>query len=91
VLNKNNIFSDINNQANIILDILAMEHIVHSDIKAPELLVKDNILYLVDFGWAILDGDITCGAKISDKLKPGPKATDDKIQIFKIIDSYLSK
>jgi len=81
VLNKNN--PDIIKQANIILNILANEMISHSDIKEGELLIKDNTLYLVDFGWASLNGDLSCGNKISDKRQNF--ATNDRTEMFRTI------
>ena len=40
-----------------IVEILKQENIVHRDINPNNLLMKDGMLRLVDFGWAIVDGE----------------------------------
>ena len=42
-------------QIDIILNDLKMENIKHNDIKLDEILVKDNKIYLIDYGWCSVD------------------------------------
>jgi predicted Ser/Thr protein kinase len=57
-------------QVNKILSDLKNENIKHNDIKNTELLVKDNHITLIDYGWASLGDDWSCGGKFSPKAKP---------------------
>ena len=44
-----------------ILQDLKENEIEHNDIKCSELLVKNGVLYLCDFGWAYYRGTHSCG------------------------------
>lgn len=66
-----------------ILDDLNKNNIQHNDIKYNEVLVKDNKLYLCDFGWASINNDLSCGINISKLDKPYG-VTDDKKIIQKL-------
>lgn len=69
-INPNNVPKDWKEQLTKILADLQKEGICHNDIKIPELLVKDDKLYLVDYGWASLEQDWSCGGKFNKKIKP---------------------
>jgi predicted Ser/Thr protein kinase len=57
-LTKENTPANLREQVEEILNILATENIVHADILYKQLLIKDGILYLVDFGRSyILQGN----------------------------------
>jgi len=48
-------------QAEDILVGLQERGVKHNDIKAKEVLVKDDRLYLCDYGWASVNGDFSIG------------------------------
>ena len=55
-------------------------HIKHNDIKLNEILVKNDRLHLVDFGWATHYNDPSCGQKnIAPKINPGIIYKDGRI------------
>lgn len=73
----------------ILLDLKSL-NIKHNDIwvvgKEPELLVKNNKIYLIDFGWASINGDFSCGDNnISSEKKPNGIYRDD------LVIEYLKK
>ncbi len=45
-------FHLIGKQVNKIVSILYKKNIIHNDMHIGNFLVKDNIIYLIDFGWA---------------------------------------
>lgn len=50
----------------------------HNDIKASEVLVdRRGRLRLCDFGWATLDGSLSCGIGLWDGKKPHGSVEDD--------------
>jgi hypothetical protein len=55
ILNPHNLPSDAFNQIKMINKILTKERIKHNDIRENEILVKNGMIYLVDFNRAILD------------------------------------
>ena len=56
-INYNNLPEDWMDQLTQILSDLKKYHIIHRDIKIDNLMVKDGIIRLIDFGWAILEGE----------------------------------
>jgi predicted Ser/Thr protein kinase len=93
-LNKNNIPNNYEEQIFKILNDLKKLGIKHNDIwaigKNPELLVKDNKIYLIDFGWCSIYDDFSCGdEKISKKKKPYG-VTDDNL-VIDYIKKYIIK
>jgi serine/threonine protein kinase len=44
-------------QVQLISDILEKNDIIHRDIKLNNILVKDGIIALIDFGWSIFDSE----------------------------------
>jgi predicted Ser/Thr protein kinase len=68
-VNKGNIPADYKKQAQEILDDLKKLNIKHNDIKKEEILVKNNKIYLVDFGWASINDKFNCGINIDNREK----------------------
>jgi RIO-like serine/threonine protein kinase len=89
VINENNIPSDILLQIDKIINILKSENISHCDIKKEELLVKDNNLYIVDWGWATINNNWDCGIGLCDLEKPYLNKDSDLKCILKIISEYI--
>ena len=97
-INRNNIPNDWENQLKNILERLDSYKIKHNDIykkadhhKTIEILVKDKKMYLVDFGWATIDGKMNCGNdQISNEPKPSG-GTDDKLIIEVIKKRFAMK
>lgn len=56
VITKHNCPSDAKKQLLKISQELTRHAIIHRDIKAENLLVKNGIITLIDFGWAIKEG-----------------------------------
>jgi hypothetical protein len=76
-INSENIPDNYEEQIEIIKNDLNKLKIKHNDIFTKkkniikiELLVKNNIIYLCDFGWCSIDNDFSCGRNISKKNKP---------------------
>lgn len=57
-LNSSNIPQNWPEQIRSISEILATNNILHRDIKQGNLLVRDDVLILIDFGWAIWSDEI---------------------------------
>ena len=51
-INENNIPSDWKIQIDEIVSILSKKNIIHNDMHIGNFLIYNNIIYLVDFGWA---------------------------------------
>ena len=69
-LTKTNAPKNWREQLTKILTDLKKENIKHNDIKNSELLVNNCHLTLIDYGWASIDNDWSCGGKFSSKAKP---------------------
>lgn len=89
ILDEKNIPSNILSQVEEIINILKLENISHCDIKKEELLVKDNILHIVDWGWATINNDWGCGIGLCQLEKPFLNKDSDLKCILKIISEYL--
>lgn len=86
ILNTKNIPKDINVQINEIINILKSENIKHCDIKNDELLVKNNILYIVDWGWGKVNDKFDCDIGLSKLIKPYYNKNSDLQCILQIIN-----
>jgi tRNA A-37 threonylcarbamoyl transferase component Bud32 len=87
-IKKESIPDNILFQINDINNILIKEKIIHSDIKQNEMLIKDNKLYIVDFGWARYHNIWSCNSGFSYKIKPNIDNTRD-LQSLIYIDINL--
>ena len=76
-ISENSIPDDVYEQVDDILSILKKEKIRHLDIKPHEVLIKNNQLYLVDFGFSRINLD----------GKHGPRSNDD-VELNTIIDEF---
>jgi len=91
-INKDNLPGDWEEQANYIISKLKEFNCTHNDIKPEDILVKDNKLYLVDFGWALeIDEEIPnyFPKEIGAEFRKGIHDFDDNYSIFKSIRSIL--
>lgn len=70
VVNKNNIPDGFTQQSKKILSDLSSLNIRHNDIKHGEILIKENKIFLVDFGWASFGDDFSLGGMCDNKIKP---------------------
>ena len=68
-VNERNIPNNYKEQALKILDDLKKLNIKHNDIKHEEILVKDEKIYLIDFGWASIGDKFNCGIDIDNRPK----------------------
>jgi serine/threonine protein kinase len=57
-LSFSNIPQDINEQIREITNVLSSVGIIHNDIKAKNLTIKNNVVTLLDFGFCSIDGNI---------------------------------
>ena len=61
---------DLHEQYNNIINDLESLNIQHNDIKNTELLIKDNKLYLCDYGWASIHNNHNCNIGLWNGDKP---------------------
>lgn len=69
-ISKDNKPEDWELQFKNILDCLERMNIKHNDIKYEEILVKDNKIYLIDFGWMNTNDDWSCNQGFNNRVKP---------------------
>ncbi len=62
-----------------------------SYIKKEELLIKNDNLYLVDFGWAKINDCWGCDIGLCNNEKPFLDKTIDKYKIFDILLEILNE
>lgn len=51
----------------------------HNDIKQSEILVKNNKIYLCDYGWCTLNGTWSMGINLNNSTKPYHQFTDETL------------
>lgn len=80
-IDKNNLPDDFFLQFDNILTDLKKLNIQHNDIKMEEILIdNEKNIYLSDFGWASINGNLNCGLNIwggSNTEKPGGYHDDE--------------
>jgi predicted Ser/Thr protein kinase len=91
VIKKQTIPIDILFQINEINNILKKEKIKHTDIKLDEMLIKDNHLFLVDFGWATYNNLLSCSNGFSSKEKPGLDKETDINNMISIVIKLMNE
>ena len=52
IIDENNVPSNWKKQVDEIVSLLYKKNIIHNDMHIGNFLVKDNVIYLIDFGWA---------------------------------------
>tara|TARA_B110000208_G_scaffold77208_1_gene98924 strand:+ start:5379 stop:11732 length:6354 start_codon:yes stop_codon:yes gene_type:complete len=70
IINKNNIPNDYKKQIKYIINDLNDINMKHNDCKICEVLVKNNNIYICDFGWVSINNDFSCGFNIDNRIKP---------------------
>jgi hypothetical protein len=86
-INANNIPANWQTQVKEIIDGFKNRGIQHNDIKNAEVLVKDNKIMIIDYGWASAYGqpiDSSWPAGLGSDYK-SPKGFDDRYSIVKAI------
>jgi len=76
-------------QINEILEILSYEKIRHCDIKYEEILLNDNNIFIVDFGWAKYKNTFSCEKRFCNLNKPCIDNRSDKEQLYSIIKKII--
>jgi tRNA A-37 threonylcarbamoyl transferase component Bud32 len=91
VINKNNIPDDWKEQTEYIISALAEYNCGHNDIKPSEVLVNNNKLYLVDFGWSTEINKVPDNfpKKLGGKFRKDDRSFDDRYSIYKSIQSVI--
>ena len=84
-ISKDTIPENIFSQINKINNIFKKENIIHADIKNSEMLIKNNILYIIDFGWSKFNNTWCCLKGFCDLEKPGLDKTSDLDNMINII------
>jgi len=69
-INKKNKPADWREQLKLILNDLVKENICHNDINKNNVLIKDNKLFLIDYGWASKINDWSCNGVFDKRKKP---------------------
>ena len=90
-LNKNNIPSNKLFQLNEILNILKKENMIHSDIKKEEIIVNNDNIFLVDFGWTKINNSWGCDINLCNKEKPYFNETADKYNMMNALLEILNE
>lgn len=93
-INKDNIPKDWESQIEYIVTKLKEFGCCHNDIKPEEILVKDDKLYIVDFGWSTGVGEeIPSGWSmgIGDEFAYGPHNFNDLYSLRKSIEHVLNE
>ncbi len=87
-LTKVNKPNDLREQLARILAILISKGITHRDIRPENLVVKDGVITLIDFGWAVGENQELFGPdNIGDTFK-SPHGWDDGYSMDRVIKFY---
>ena len=92
-INKENCQNDWEDQINTILQEMNSLNLKHNDIKPDqEILVKNQKIFICDWGWGSINNDFSCGIGLWNKKKPhgitDDKCIIDKINAIKAIVNY---
>lgn len=92
-INNNNAPSDWIKQLQAIMDQLKFLHIKHNDVKETEVMIMDNKVYLIDFGWMSVLEDWSCGQGFDKRIKPCHEFFDETCldRIKKVVTCYNTK
>lgn len=90
VITKDTIPDNILFQINYISNILLKEKIIHSDIKKYEMLIRDDKLYIIDFGWARYNNKWSCDNGLCNRTKPDLDNTSDIQSMINVIIGLLN-
>ncbi len=85
-ITKHNAPKDWKQQLEQILEILDKDNIEHNDIKNTEILIRDGVVHLIDYGWMSKDSDWSCKNMLSGKAKPS-EIFPDQTAITRIEES----
>jgi len=82
-INKKNIPNNYKEQILKILDDLKSMNIRHNDLYCSDekvnITVKNGKLFVIDFGWASINDDFSCGIGLDSKKKPKGIIKDDEV------------
>jgi tRNA A-37 threonylcarbamoyl transferase component Bud32 len=82
-MNKTNKPRNYKEQMQKILKDMKSINLKHNDIKSTEVLVYKSKIFLIDFGWASINDDFSCGVKgISSRKKPCEIFDDNRTLTF---------
>lgn len=82
-INKSNKPTDYKQQIQKILDDMQLINLKHNDIKNTEVMVYKGKVFIIDFGWASINDDFSCGVKgVSSKKKPCGIFDDKRVLNF---------
>jgi predicted Ser/Thr protein kinase len=84
-INKNNVPKDWLLQCQQIIRDMQEVKFIHNDIKGGEVTIKDGRLFLLDYQWGSLGGDMSCGGLFNKTKKPHGIFNDLKGSIIKKI------
>ncbi len=91
-INRANVPEDWRKQLENIITILKNHKVKNADLKETEILVNNGKLGIVDFGWASLDGDYSCGIGLPDASAfPHIKELKKENDIFTLIGNKLGE
>lgn len=87
-LTKDNLPKNWKQQLQDILAILQEEEIIHRDIRPENLMLKNGVIKLIDFGWAVFKDEPLFGPDcIGDNYK-SQEGWDDEYSMLKTMEYY---
>lgn len=91
-IDKNNIPSNWKIQMEYILNSLKKHQCSHNDIKPEDILVKDSLIYLIDFGWSTKIGDAIPNhwPDIGDEFKFSKHNFNDEYSFIESIKNIMT-